>query len=458
MKRTDRSDPSSVFSRRSFLKTGSLVAGGSVALSAERALGQEDAAEKEAPVARAHRLLGRTGFKASDISFGCVALTQPNVFRYAYDHGINYFDTAESYGQGASETALGEGMAHVDRKKIFINTKVVVREDDTEQTLVDRLGGCLERLQTDYVDCLCTHSVKKVEYKDNPHFHAAVDRLKADGKVRFKGITSHGPSTDDQDSMEAVLTAAAEDGRFDLMLLTYGMLNEEAGNRILAACKKNDVATTAMKYAPADRLEVPPFDAENPNQEYAEAIERMAGRGLSREAAIERIENWIADTTEQIANLKPFIDTHGITTVEVLRQKAIQWVLQNPDMQTVTVTMNAFEDVDMFLGLSGTKLAEAGAMLQRDAKRALGDRYCRHSCRDCAGACPHDMPVSTIMRYAYYFQGQGREKEAMRKYAGLKGNNASLCLGCPAPCDGACPHGVDIQGSLFRADMTLRLV
>jgi predicted aldo/keto reductase-like oxidoreductase len=61
------------------------------------------------------------------------------------------------------------------------------------------------------------------------------------------------------------------------------------------------------------------------------------------------------------------------------------------------------------------------------------------------------------MRYAYYFQCQGREKDAMRKYARLE-SNASLCAGCRAPCAGACPHGMDIQAHLLQAHSLLTLV
>ena len=70
------------------------------------------------------RMLGRTGFKVSEISLGCGHISDANVVRYAYDHGVNYFDTAEGYGNGDSERKIGEAMAKLDRKKIFITTKM----------------------------------------------------------------------------------------------------------------------------------------------------------------------------------------------------------------------------------------------------------------------------------------------------------------------------------------------
>ena len=88
---------------------------------------------------------------------------------------------------------------------------------------------------------------------------------------------------------------------------------------------------------------------------------------------------------------------------------------------------------------------------------AFSDQYCRHGCSRCGGACRHHLPVSTIMRYAYYYAGQGREKYAMSKYAGLKGGDASHCAVCDAPCLKACPYSLDIQKQLLRAHSLLTL-
>ena len=222
-------------SRRDFFKVGSLaLAGTTIPYSSLSA--QEES--EETPKIKEYRLLGRTGFKASDISLGCGGVKEPNVVRYAYDNGINYFDTAETYGNGDSERSIGKAMQFMDRKKIFVTTKLSIKEEDTKETILERFGKCQERLKTDHLDALYMHSVKTVAWFDNPHFHNAVKQLKAEGRLKHAGISSHGPRNDNQDSMEKVLCAAAEDGRFDLMLLVYSFMNKEAGEKILAACKK----------------------------------------------------------------------------------------------------------------------------------------------------------------------------------------------------------------------------
>ncbi len=73
----------------------------------------------------------------------------------ALDLGINYFDTAESYGDGESERRLGPVVAK-RRKEIFLTTKIDDRDGNHTRRLVEQ---SLKRLQTDHVDLIHIHSV-----------------------------------------------------------------------------------------------------------------------------------------------------------------------------------------------------------------------------------------------------------------------------------------------------------
>jgi predicted aldo/keto reductase-like oxidoreductase len=84
-------------------------------------------------------------------------------------------------------------------------------------------------------------------------------------------------------------------------------------------------------------------------------------------------------------------------------------------------------------------------------RMATSRQTCRVGCNDCASSCPYDVPVSTVMRYSYYFNEHGLEKDAMMRYARLGGCDGSVCESCSAPCTGACPYGVDIRKSVLRA-------
>jgi predicted aldo/keto reductase-like oxidoreductase len=381
---------------------------------------------------------------------------ESNLVRYAYDHGINYFDTGESYGNGTHERTIGGAMKHMDRSKIFVTTKLELKEVDTEQTILDRYGKCLERLETGHADALFMHAVYHVDTLKNEGFHAATKKLKADDRLRFVGLSCHGPREDGQDSMEKVLGAAVEDGRFDLVLMSYNFMNSEAAERILALCRKHDVGTTAMKTAPGAN-EIKAFDPENPTGDYLAYIERKEKEGQSREETIVEIQDWLARQQETYDGTKPFREKYGLTNAAEMRDTAVKWVLQNDDMHSVCVRTRSFEEVDRFVALSGSKMELAERRLLDEFRLAHNGLYCRHGCAECLGQCSAALPVSTIMRYSYYFTGQGREKEAMGKYARLGEATGARCMGCDAPCVGACPYGIDIRANMLSAHELLTL-
>ena len=99
-----RSRDGSIIGRREFLKTGVLAG---VGVSILPLAGAASASIEATPQVRRYSTLGRTGLKISDISFGASRLTSgdEDVVRHAYDCGINYFDSADTYTGGESETS-----------------------------------------------------------------------------------------------------------------------------------------------------------------------------------------------------------------------------------------------------------------------------------------------------------------------------------------------------------------
>jgi predicted aldo/keto reductase-like oxidoreductase len=445
-----RDDAAGSVTRRDFL-----VAGGAAAAVGTWPNAVPADQPEPTPRVRRYRTLGRTGFEVSDISIGGAG-RDANLYRYAYDHGINYFDTAEGYGNGDNERRIGEALAHMDRSKVWITTKLHFEESSTEQQLLDRFDACQQRLATDYVDALFMHSVTSAAFLGHEGFHAAMKRLKADGRVRHAGVSCHGPRDGDGESMAKVLKAAAEDGRFDLMLLSYNFMNRAEAEDVLAVCAERKVGTTAMKTAPGS-VEIEPFDPDAPSKRYQRYIDGQIEAGSSREQAVVEIQEWIAQQEKAFADAKPFMEERGVSDKAAFRLAAVQWVLSNPDMHTVCVGFRDFEAIDATLPLSGTKISRRAAAALDHYRTAASALYCRHGCIGCAAACPHGVPVSTVMRYAYYFTEQGREKLAMSKYARLGARRADPCASCTAPCSGACPHGVNIQASLVSAHDLLTL-
>src|SRR5262249_57276996 len=72
---------------------------------------------------QAHRPLGRTGFRMSDISFGCAGLGDAEVARRGVERGITHFDTSPDYSRAGSEIALGKGVAGARRGDLFLVSK-----------------------------------------------------------------------------------------------------------------------------------------------------------------------------------------------------------------------------------------------------------------------------------------------------------------------------------------------
>ena len=313
----------------------------------------------DTPLISRYRTLGRTGFKVGDISMGCGSIAESNVVRYAYDHGVNLFDTAESYGNGDSETKIGEAMKHMQRDKIFIVTKLDIADNPDQQDLVERFNKSLERLQSPYADALYAHGIADLKLVEYEPFLKACAQLKQEGKLKHAGISSHGPRGDEPDAMDTVLIKAAEVGHYDVMLLSYGFINAEEGERVLKVCKEKNIGTTIMKSA-TGLMEIPVLDLDNPSDQIKEWFEYLEGQGNTREESIERIRNYLEREgprfKDNFEKSKPFIEKYGIKTKEELDLKSFQWVLGNPDAHTICPSMPTFDALDRILPLTGTQL------------------------------------------------------------------------------------------------------
>ena len=434
--------------RRDFLRTS--VLGGMASVFFTKGglaspLQEEPAKKPQGPhTIREFRTLGRTGWKISDISSG--APRDEGVLRYILDSGVNYIDTAESYGGGNNEKMIGEVMKDRNRKEVFITSKLQIKEEETgKEQFIERTRKCLDRLQTDYIDCMMIHSCKDAASLKTNGFHEAMDELKKEGRIRFVGVSNHGTVYGDDipESMETILLAAAEDGRFDVMLFTYNFLNEQKGHKVLAECAKKNIGTTIMKSNPVGkyysfkaRLEAMEEKSGERYEYFKKLVERAKGKA---ELAEEFIKKYNLENPDEISNV------------------ATRYVLDNKNVSAICLAIETFDDANRFLKLSGTKLTSRDQGMLQEYEQRFGDLYCRHSCGLCEPSCPHGVPVNTIMRYNHYFEAQGREKEAMHKYAKLPTAKADHCLTCAGYCERSCPYGVPVKGLLCMSHENLTL-
>lgn len=190
------------------------------------------------------RLYGRTGMNISILGFGCGAVgglmvrgeaaDQERAIGRALDAGINYFDTAVQYGNGASETNLGRCWKALRPSNAFVGTKVRIPSAEfgsIAETVRRSLDGSLARLGMECVDIFHLHNpigdaggealtADQVLNEVVPAFEA----LKQAGKTRFLGITAVGET--------GPLLKVIDSEKFDSAQVSYNMLNPSAAEAL----------------------------------------------------------------------------------------------------------------------------------------------------------------------------------------------------------------------------------
>jgi predicted aldo/keto reductase-like oxidoreductase len=247
--------------------------------------------------------------------------------------------------------------------------------------------------------------------------------------------------------MQNILLCAIEDGRFDLLLVVYNFLYPEEGGIVMKEAKKKNIATVVMKSNPVKMYQY--------MKDYADNLEE--GQEFP-----ERYKKTYAEFEQHTKDAFAYIEANGLTSSdELLRDVATRFAINNPDADCTLVRFDTFDDLEVHMKLSGTKLSAEDRRSLDIFRYALNPLYCRHGCSVCEPACPHNVPVNTIMRYNYYFSVKGREKEAMARYARLvseqrfRSGIPDVCGDCPGHCQNACPYDISIVPLLSIAHHNL---
>ncbi|MDR1345533.1 MAG: aldo/keto reductase [Bacteroidales bacterium] len=115
---------------------------------------------------------------------------------YAYQHGVNYFDTAWFYHQGMSETFIGKAMKKYPRDSFYMVTKMPGRIVESLEHAKQIFEQQLQKCQVEYFDFYMLHSVStKENYQKVYHEYGVLDYLllqKKEGRIRRLGISFHG--------------------------------------------------------------------------------------------------------------------------------------------------------------------------------------------------------------------------------------------------------------------------
>jgi hypothetical protein len=203
------------------------------------------------------RALGKTGYKVGVLSLGGQATLEIKgreeesykIINRAIDLGINYIDTAASYGQGVSQLNIGRVMK-TRRKEVWLSTKTHDRTYDGSMRLLEE---SLKNLQTDYLDTWQLHNVQRQDQVDQIMAAngaiKAMEKAKAEGMVRNIGITGH--------FEPLVLLEAIKRYPFDSILLALNAADIHYlsfKNYLLPEAQKQGIAMIGMKVTTRGRM------------------------------------------------------------------------------------------------------------------------------------------------------------------------------------------------------------
>lgn len=188
------------------------------------------------------RTLGRTGLEVSIVGMGGIPIRRCShdeaveLYRYALERGINYFDAAKGYED--CQTRLGPAMQG-RRERAIIASK---DGSGTADGIMKAIEESLQVLQTDYIDIFKLHGVCQFDdlaRRTGPGGALeGLQKAREQGKIRYTGLSGHNAD---------VLLQAVETGQFDVILVIFNYMNTEPAQRLLQACADRGVGVTIMK-------------------------------------------------------------------------------------------------------------------------------------------------------------------------------------------------------------------
>jgi aryl-alcohol dehydrogenase-like predicted oxidoreductase len=291
-------------------------------------------------------IFGSTGLSVSPLCFGTWQLSPRfwgeqskadalAAMRTAYEAGINFFDTADAYGDGHAESVLGEFLASIPRERAIVATKVFNHynpdasryPDLSPAHIVERCEASLRRLKTDTIDLYLLH------FFDNltplADIAATLEKLKLAGKIRCYGVSNH---TVEQ------FRAARQFGRFDAAQPPYSLLDPAIEGDFLPYCQAENIGV--MIYSPMHKgLLTGKYTGRETFADFrANHPDFQGDRFLAIAAAVQ--------------GLRPLADRYGLT----LYQLILAATLMHPAIQVAVVGIKTPAQIAEAAGAMGKTL------------------------------------------------------------------------------------------------------
>jgi aryl-alcohol dehydrogenase-like predicted oxidoreductase len=204
-----------------------------------------------------HRVrLGRSELQVSPICYGSWQLSpnfwgdQPEdvmirAMQRAFEVGVNFYDTADAYGDGLSERIMGKALADLPRDQIVIATKVFHHfyedgrrhPDLSHDYILAECDASLKRLNMDYIDLYQCHSYDHLS--DPQEIAEAMEKLLKAGKIRAYGTSNWNPEQ---------MRCGRTFGNFSTCQPPYSLINRKIETDLLPYCRANDIGV--LVYSP----------------------------------------------------------------------------------------------------------------------------------------------------------------------------------------------------------------
>ncbi len=301
-----------------------------------------------------YKLFGRTGVYVSPLVLGCMMFGQKTdvedtckIIDHAIGEGINFLDTADVYGKGASEEFVGEALQrNGKRNNVFLATKVNGRMSDkpndigtSRHHIVQGLEDSLRRLQVDHIDLYQLH-------RPNPHIAIdetlrAMDDLVSSGKVRYIGTSNFG-------SWQVVESLWASEklglNRFVSEQSPFNLADRRAEREHLPMCQ-----TYSTAFIPWS-----PLAAGGLTGKYTRSAQQASGTRFGDETdpgKLKRFSNGVMDIAD---GLVPIAEAHNATVAQI----ALAWVAAQPGVTAPIAGPRTLEQLIDNLGALDVELTQ----------------------------------------------------------------------------------------------------
>jgi predicted aldo/keto reductase-like oxidoreductase len=388
--------------RRRFLKTAlaSATTAGAASLPLLGMAGEDTAAQTTAAAGIPSRELGSTGIQVPILQLGTAQRLDPRydkVMHRSFQEGVTWFDTALSYGWGASHRAIANFLTQIeDRKRLWLTSKSGSERVPGLQKDIDE---ALAELGVDYLDLYLMHGIDDLKMLDREYL-ALGEKLKAQGKTRFFGFSCH------DGNVVELMNQAAKVGGIDAIMFRYNFrrYGDLELNRAIDACHRAGIGLLAMKTqgsVPRDLESVVGFQSENFTLGQAK---------LKSVWADERIHSIVSE------------------------MDSVRYVRENVDAARSEKPLTAEE---------GHQLNQLAALTASYACNG-----CKHLCEQ---TIPRDVAIAETLRYLMYFECYGKTGRARDLYRAIpvakrEVSDEELERACQV-----CPQGIDIPARLRHA-------